>query len=69
MVKIERITEMKRILELLAEQQFDENIKRYRSPFLYRGLPNINYQLNTSLRRNCKKHQDDIARKHIEKFF
>lgn len=60
MVKIERITEMKMVLELLSEQQFDGNIKRYRSPFLYRGLPNINYQLDTSLHRNCKNCQGDI---------
>ncbi len=60
MVKIERITDMKMVLESLAEQQFDGNIKRYRSPFLYRGLPNINYQLDTSLHRNCKKRQGDI---------
>lgn len=60
MVKIVKITDMKMLVELLAEQQFDRNIKRYRSPFLYRGLPNINYKLDTSLHRNCKHCQGEI---------
>lgn len=60
MVKIERISEMNKVFELLSEQHYDENIKRYRSPFLYRGLPNIDYKLDTSLHRNCKKQQVDI---------
>lgn len=68
MVKIERISEMKKVFELLSEQHFDENIKRYRSPFLYRGLPNIDYKLDTSLHRNCKKQQVDIERSILRNF-
>lgn len=47
-------------MELLTEQKFDDGIQRYRSPYLYQGLPNHNYCLMTSLQRNCKNKQGDI---------
>lgn len=62
MVKIERITRIESVLELIADQQYDKSINRYRSSFLYRGLPNVDYQLVTSLRRNCKNQQSKIEK-------
>lgn len=60
MVKIETVTGIEKVLELMTEQKFDDGIQRYRSPYLYRGLPNKNYCLMTSLQRNCKDKQGDI---------
>ena len=60
MVKVEKITDINKISELLTEQKFDDGIQRYRSSYLYRGLPNQNYCLMTSLQRNCKNKQTDI---------
>lgn len=60
MVKVETITSIEKILDLLSDQNFDDSIQRYRSPYLYRGLPNSNYCLMTSLQRNCKSKQEDI---------
>ena len=60
MVKVETITNIEKILDLLSDQNFDDSIQRYRSPYLYRGLPNSNYCLMTSLQRNCKSKQEDI---------
>lgn len=55
MINEVRIESIEGILNLIDEQYYDENIKRHRSEFLYRGLPNAAYALKTSLERNCKK--------------
>ena len=60
MVKVETINSIDEILELMTEQKFDDGIQRYRSPYLYRGLPNQKYCLMTSLQRNCKNKQGYI---------
>lgn len=60
MVKVETINSIDKILELMTEQKFDDGIQRYRSPYLYRGLPNQKYCLMTSLQRNCKNKQGNI---------
>lgn len=60
MVKVETITDIDKIWELMTEQKYDAGIQRYRSSYLYRGLPNQSYCLMTSLQRNCKNKQRDI---------
>lgn len=60
MVRVETVTDIDKILELMTEQKFDNGIQRYRSSYLYRGLPNQDYCLMTSLQRNCKNKQGDI---------
>ncbi len=47
------IDKMDKLMELLTDQPYDNSIKRYRSPFFYRGLPNSAYTLQTTLQRNC----------------
>lgn len=62
MIRIKKITEIDEILELVIEQKYNENINRYRSSYLYRGLPNEKYHLTTSLQRICKNRQQDIEK-------
>ena len=38
------------------------DIKRYRSHYLYRGLPNSKYDLRTSLERNCGGQQEKLEK-------
>ncbi|MDE7272263.1 MAG: FRG domain-containing protein [Lachnospiraceae bacterium] len=54
MVKVQKIQELKEIWDIISEQRYEDAIDRYRSSYLYRGLPNINFHLDTSLHRNCK---------------
>lgn len=68
MIKVETITDIDKILELLTEQKFNDGIQRYRSSYLYRGLPNQNYSLMTSLQRNCKNKQGDIEESILRNF-
>ena len=39
MVKVETITNIEKILDLLSDQNFGDSIQRYRAPYLYRGSP------------------------------
>lgn len=56
-IKINDINEM---MKLLTEQSYDESIKRFRSPYVYRGIPNIDFKLETSIKRNCKGKQKEL---------
>lgn len=62
MIKTEKITNMNMVLELMRDQKYDDDIKRYRSSYLYRGLPNSSFHLMTSLQRNCKDRQNIIEK-------
>ncbi|MBR5090419.1 MAG: FRG domain-containing protein [Ruminiclostridium sp.] len=42
------------IMKLISEQKYNAEIRRVRSPYFYRGMPDANYKLTTSLRLNCK---------------
>lgn len=68
MVRIERITRIESVLDLIAEQQYDQGIERYRSSFLFRGLSNKDYKLDTSLHRNCKEKQSSIEKCMLRNF-
>ena len=41
-------------MELIEDQKYNSGIKRMRSTYFYRGLPDAGYRLTTSLRMNCK---------------
>ena len=60
MIKIMAVKEVKldtteKVFAALTAAEFDATLKRNRSPFLFRGLPNVDYKLTTSLRWNCKE--------------
>lgn len=54
-IRVEQITTLEQISKIIWDQQYQSTLMRNRSPYLYRGLPNSNYHLVTSLRRNCKE--------------
>ena len=60
MINTVYIDSEKQVISLIFNQNYDSNIQRYRSTFLYRGMPNKNYTLKTSLQRNCKASQDSF---------
>lgn len=59
------LTITEQVLSLLKTQKFDDEIKRYRSPYL---LPNSGYRLQTSLQRNCKSKQNILEQAIIRNF-
>ena len=54
MINVEHLNTLDEVMMLLKEQNYDEDIGRYRSPYYYIGLPNSSFELKTSLYRNCK---------------
>lgn len=52
MIIEQKITSMEELMAIVADQPCDDN-GRYRGYYLYRGLPNSAFSLQTSLQRNC----------------
>ena len=53
--KIDEVTidNLEKLSKLLLDQEHNTSIKRLRSAYFYRGLPNVDFNLLTSLQRNC----------------
>lgn len=60
MSRVQEIHEFQEVWNIISEQAYDARINRYRSSYLYRGLPNVNFHLETSLTRNCKEQGDNL---------
>ena len=56
------------LLQLLDQREYQAEIKRYRSTYLYRGLSNSNYSLVTSLERNCKDKSQNLESSILRNF-
>ena len=54
MISQTRIETMDQLMQLMAEQQYRPELKRYRDLQIYRGECNASFTLSTSLQRNCK---------------
>ncbi len=48
------------VLHILSEQEKIDSIDRYRNSFLYRGMPNASWHIETSLLRKCKHKQKEL---------
>lgn len=68
MVKIVEVKRMDDIAKILTKQEYDKKVNRHRSNFLYRGVPNIEYKLETSLKRNCKNKQIELENNILRNF-
>ncbi len=67
-IPYKRISTIEDVMVMIAEQNFDPAIDRYRSSFLYRGLPNESYSLLTTLQRNCKNKQAMVENSILRNF-
>ena len=47
------ISNMQELQEFAFHQDYDSNTHRLRSSYYYRGLSRVNYNLDTTLKRNC----------------
>ncbi len=56
------------IMKLIADQTYNSEIGRVRSSYFFRGMPDVNYKLITSLKRNCKDLQKQLE-PHLLKSF
>ena len=56
------------IYQLLMEQRYRPDLDRFRSPHIYRGMPNVDYDIITSLRRVCKHKGKKLERVILSNF-
>jgi len=68
MIRDVRIQSVADLLPLLTEQEYRQDLDRNRSSYLYRGMPNVDYKMVTSLRRNCKHLQKDLELAILQNF-
>lgn len=68
MIEEIRITSLDELLPLLIEQEYRQDLNRNRSSYLYRGVPNADYKMYTSLSRNCKDLQKTLEPAILENF-
>ena len=54
MIKTHVIDDIFGISELISEQRYRADLDRYRTLHVYRGMPNVDYRIKTSLKRICK---------------
>lgn len=68
MVTEKKIADFQEIWGLISEQTYNDRIDRNRSSYLYRGMPNVAFHLETSLFRNCKNKAFDIEKSILRNF-
>ena len=57
MIQTVAINTIEQAMTLLMDRQYQVEIDRHRSNYLYRGVPATEYKLKTSLERNCGEKQ------------
>ena len=67
-MKTIRIENVQEAMSILVDLPYDEKRKIYRNLYVYRGLPNVDYKLITSLRRNCGKKQKALEQHILDNF-
>ena len=68
MIREVRIQSVGDLMPLLTEQEYRRDLDRYRSSYLYRGMPNVEYKMVTSLSRNCKQLQSRLELAILQNF-
>ena len=68
MIKVVEIKRLDELMPLMTEQNFRPDIGRHRSMYIYRGISNAGYKMETSLYRNCKHLQANLEPAILNKF-
>lgn len=53
-IKTVVIDSIEAAMKLISDQQYNTEINRLRSHYIYRGMPDVSFKLTTSIRMNCK---------------
>ena len=68
MITVKHIDSIDGIKDLIFEQTYNADIDRTRSSYCYRGMRNIDYELSTSLHRNCKGAYAELEQPLLDNF-
>ena len=68
MIKVIEISNLDDLTQLITEQEYRTDLDRFRSSYLYRGMPDSSFKMETSLYRNCKHLQKQLEPAILENF-
>ena len=68
MIKEIEISDLDDLTQLITEQEYRTDLDRFRSSYLYRGMPDSSFKMETSLYRNCKHLQKQLEPAILENF-
>ena len=68
MIQYVKLSSFEELTKFISDQQYDPNIQRNRSFYLYRGMSNAAFPLQTSLQRNCREKQRDLEASILRNF-
>jgi len=68
MINEVKITTIEEIVPLIADQEYQPDIKRNRSSYVYRGMSKSSYTMYTTLQRTCKGLQKQLEPSILESF-
>lgn len=68
MITTIRLDTIEKVLNLLQQQEYKTEIDRHRSLYFYLGMPNADFHLDTSLKRNCKEHYRELEKAMLRNF-
>lgn len=68
MIKTVKIDRVEQLTALISEQEYRTDIDRYRSLYLYRGMLDTSFRMETSLKRNCKHLQQELEPSILQNF-
>lgn len=68
MIKEITITNLDELTQMITEQEYRQDLDRFRSSYLYRGMPDSSFKMETSLHRNCKHLQKTLEPAILENF-
>lgn len=60
MIREIHITSLEDLMPILSDQAYRQDLDRNRNEFVYRGMANASFRLETSLTRNCKRLQQTL---------
>ena len=62
------LSNMDDVMLVAKDHQYQAQIDRYRSSYVYRGVPDASYNLTTSLKRNCGDAAPELERAILRNF-
>ncbi len=60
MINVVEINTIEDANSMIMEAKYRPEIDRFRSHYVFRGMPDVSYPLTTSLARNCKGHAKEL---------
>ncbi|MBQ3791009.1 MAG: FRG domain-containing protein [Lachnospiraceae bacterium] len=68
MIKTVEIADLTALFQMVSEQEYRPDLKRYRNLFIYRGQPDAAFRMETSLQRVCKDKKKELEYSILQNF-